>query len=630
MKQLFRVFLLLINTFLLYGTAVSYSDMIKNIQENTIKTPSQSQPRDFKQALNRYINHTISSCLQTSQSPTNEITSHKKELRFLLNNHKKLSVSDLLLHLQTIHQNLMQYQDNNHQIDFYDEQICSALLLWCIDTFITEINEQSLRTLDEINNLILYWQYQQEHPVYYFFHKSPIKWIKGKSQKNEIFLNLRILKNKQRDLYTFLGSLTEHMHNFTQRGLDPKDCYQWIKELCIILDSIGEKKIKSVSDDTSFDNLIAQLQLYNKVAKTLYRNCLLSIRSVQKAPLIMRNWIKYTALCALYSYGLHYYLNNKTIVDITISTKFSHLKANWTELVLKPSKNIWNTIFGYVEPQPIDSTVENLLKDIQSLETDQGVNKDKSAAFKNYLQNDHTDLQNRMQEFLKKLVAEKYITSIQYDEIIAAEAKGNITPFKNVHSYLNKHLIGGLVWNDNMLNWVLIIADLYLYHNASQFVQLIFELIVKYGLPTIKELLKILAEGNAEWASVYKKVNLILNVAVLTPTILIAGTGSIGAYKFYRYATAQNYSPLRIALADINSLLIESDTQLNNCDYGKLLYLVYKLHSKAIRVEDPMIPEFLEDITKLESRRYSAHTKRDFIQNMFNKYTFLGRISAQR
>ena len=102
----------------------------------------------------------------------------------------------------------------------------------------------------------------------------------------------------------------------------------------------------------------------------------------------------------------------------------------------------------------------------------------------------------------------------------------------------------------------------------------------------------------------------------------------IGSAKTYQWAVKKNYSPIRIALADVNSLLIESFAQLDDYDYGKLVYLIYKLRHKAHSLKDPLSHEFLTDVAKLESKQYDPQIKRGIVENMFNKYAFLGRIAA--
>jgi hypothetical protein len=117
---------------------------------------------------------------------------------------------------------------------------------------------------------------------------------------------------------------------------------------------------------------------------------------------------------------------------------------------------------------------------------------------------------------------------------------------------------------------------------------------------------------------------LTLMFTALIPLIVTCATVT----KTYQWATKKNYTPIRLALADVNALLIESTAQLDDHDYGKLVYLICKLRNKAKSLKHALSSEFLADVAKLESKRYSAQTKRAIVENMFNKYVFLGRVTA--
>lgn len=106
------------------------------------------------------------------------------------------------------------------------------------------------------------------------------------------------------------------------------------------------------------------------------------------------------------------------------------------------------------------------------------------------------------------------------------------------------------------------------------------------------------------------------------------GLTSLGLSRLYQWVTMRNYAPIRLALAEVNSLLIESTDHANHHDYGKLVYLVSKLRYTTIALHDSLSDEFLSDVAKLESKQYSATTKCSIIQNMFNKYAFLGRVAV--
>jgi hypothetical protein len=108
-------------------------------------------------------------------------------------------------------------------------------------------------------------------------------------------------------------------------------------------------------------------------------------------------------------------------------------------------------------------------------------------------------------------------------------------------------------------------------------------------------------------------------------TLIPAFGIGLGANKIYNWVIERDYSSIRLALLDINSLFIESDAPLSNHDYGKLIYLLQGLRLQAIRylTETNMRSDFLADLAKLESNNFDVKTKRSIIKNMFMKYPFL-------
>ena len=143
-------------------------------------------------------------------------------------------------------------------------------------------------------------------------------------------------------------------------------------------------------------------------------------------------------------------------------------------------------------------------------------------------------------------------------------------------------------------------------------------------LPLIKEIGLLIVDVGHIVGDFVKNNFWTAKLAAFTPL----AAACIGSAKTYQWAVKKNYSPIRIALADVNSLLIESFAQLDDYDYGKLVYLIYKLRHKAHSLKDPLSHEFLTDVAKLESKQYDPQIKRGIVENMFNKYAFLGRIAA--
>ena len=581
---------------------------------------------DFKHAVARYIRNAD----HKLQRAADENSAYKKELRYLFKNYERFSAATLLYRLRLAHQEML--KDATIEDESYKkyEQISSALLLVCSQIFFSDVRNQILVALHEIDNLIAYWRYQQHHQIRYFFSKSPSKWLFGKSQSKEIAHNMIKLERKQRELYTLLGALTEHVHAFGEIGMTYENCYRWIEQLMRMTSCIkkSKKSSRETSDGSRFDEIATQL--YDKLKRigSFKYDCMRSIWSAHKPNHVVQHWIAYTTALAASAYAAHFYVNNSALVNGTIYSNLTSLHESWTEFAIKPSKDLWQTVFGKVEQQKIDTSAADLVKDIKDLEVNYGINKKTSEDLTNYLKKDRKNTQDAMQKLLDRLLSEKTITQEDYQKMIDGEKVGDITPFQEFFLKMDAYLYKDLINKQDFIQAVKVLAELKIYHYGTSLIDIVFELIVHYGIPVVKELLIVLAKGNQEWASVYKKVNLILNVAVLTPTIIVGLVGCGGLYKTYQWAAKRDYSPIRTALTDINSLLIETVNNLDDHDYGKLVYLVFKLKHRAVSLKDPLSNEFLGDVAKLESKKYSAQTKRAIVENMFNKYAFLGRVAA--
>lgn len=590
---------------------------------------------EFKHAVVRYIKHTDTHCLHPTQRISDEKIAYKKELRYLIKNYESLSITALLSRIRSAHYSMAK-QNTNVESDTYKkyEQISSALLLVCTQVFCNDMCNQILGALHEIDSLIMYWRYQQCHQIRYFFSKSPLKWIMGKKQEREIVHNIIGLERKQKSLYTLLGALTEHAHAFAEVGLHYNECYEWIEQLLEITSCIKSSASSCPQDATQFESIAGLLESKIKRVNKFKNECLSSVAVAQKPGHFVRNWMTYAAVLGGAAYAAHFYINNAVLVNGILSGKIFSLRESWIGFVVKPTEDIWHTIFGKDEPSATkleqETTQKNLtelLSKIDELEVKEGVNKETSDKFKKYLEVDRKNTQEMMQTLLKNRMKEGKLTQSQCDEIIEAEKNGDVTKFQELFHKMDKDLLK-FYWADDIVNAIVVLAELKIYHYGSSMIQVVFELIVDYGMPVVKEVLMVLAKGNKEWESAYKKVNLILNVAVLTPTIIVSLVGFNGLYKTYQWATKRDYSPVRIALADINSLLIEADDRLDDHDYGKLVYLVSKLKHRAAYLKDQLADQFLIDISKLESKKYAVQVKRGIAENMFNKYAFLGRIVA--
>ena len=251
--------------------------VVNQVNKVSKKSIYHKSPLEFRQAVDRYIAATKSFSLSPNKFDKGKLLSYEVELQYLFNSYTRFSTLTLLYRLRSAHQEMVKHAINSNSEKYQRyEQMCSALLLQCAQMLSDNARKQLLDGLQEIDELIIYWRYQKNHPVSYFFGKSPHKWIMGKSQEQEVSSNIKRLERKQAELYTTLGKLTAHAHYFTECAATYTACYGWIEELFTVLACIqtGPEKL---NDKTQFDKIAAQLELKIKNVSNLKYNCLQSI-----------------------------------------------------------------------------------------------------------------------------------------------------------------------------------------------------------------------------------------------------------------------------------------------------------------------------------------------------------------
>jgi hypothetical protein len=598
-------------------STLSYADPVhKNIflaiaqdqVDKIIKKPvSHKSPLEFKQAVTRYIKNTDIHCFQGMQRNSDENVSYKKELQYLFKNYGKFSAITLLSRLRSAHHTMVK-QDTNSDGESYKkyEQICSALLLTCAQVFFNDARSQILNALHEVDNLIVYWRYQQQHQIKYFFNKSPIKWVVGQSQEKEVARNVAQLERKQKELYTMLGTLTGHAHLFTEAGSVYEDCYSWIAQL---LDIVSCPKTSSYdSDGTRFDSIAAQLEAKIKSVGTLNHDCMSSLKSAKKPSHFVRNWMMYTTLMGISGYMVHYHSCNPQMLPAVCEKIKLSIQRIGKDVVIDPMIDLWGVFFETHS----ESALTNVEEKVAKIEKFAGIIEARVAEL---TAEDIKSLKQYSTELLDKVLARMKV--LNKEEIMQDAAVGNLNKLSKlventpVYYYDDKVDLGIaniLLMTDEILNLL----------------QKYPELIDEGILPLLQQIGLLFADVGKIAKDLLKNNFWTIKLAAFTP---LAGACFCIA-RTYLWATTRNYSPIRIALADINSLLIESSTHLDDHDYGKLVYLICKLRHKTTYLKDPLSNDFLIDVSKLESKQYSAPIKRGIVENMFNKYAFLGRIAG--
>jgi len=196
---------------------------------------------------------------------------------------------------------------------------------------------------------------------------------------------------------------------------------------------------------------------------------------------------------------------------------------------------------------------------------------------------------SEMIKFLDLMEKNKIITDVEKKVIIADEAKGNTAEFQK---FMNEKIMSS--------NWYF----------------------AKYGVNALNIFLQLLSFHGG--GHIEKEISGLRNVALLAPAALAGGiVGGLG-YMGYKKFTVKDYSGIRRALVDINSLFVDQTKPLDDEKYGKMLYLVYNLKQRAQK-DVPLIDQadFIEDLNNIESKEFDVAAKRRIVDDMFRKYSFL-------
>lgn len=639
-------------------------------------------PIEFKQAVGRYIKYTDYNYFQNTQRSSDENVSYKKELRYLFKNYGKFSALTLLSRLRSAHRAMIKHDGIAEGESYRYEQLCSALLLTCAQVFFNEMRGQILQALHDIDNLLVYWHYQHNHQVHYFFSKSPIKWIKGKEQDKEIAHNIMKLERKQRELYTLLGSLTEHAHSFTEVKATYENCYEWIEQLCEIAHGV---KIKSqyTTDESRFDEIAAVLELKLKRISKFKSDCLASVAGAKKPSHFVRNWISYSALITATAYMAHYHSKNPEVMRSAFNAVHNEV-GKFLILLLHPLQKIYERgklVFSEEEKKEDPKNDEGSKEDVQPIDREKELIKlanelvavgqkipcDIAAVIARSNSDFRKGILDDIREVVKMLKnpgdgwvfsssytfdekeildslnkIEKIIVPLKVGDVVANKqeledyqaaskiVKSFVAHFKNEASLTieGTYIRGSLRLSEFLLN----VDEGYL-DPLQGYTEVIdgriipiFEFIVSIADNIIAQALDLIKKADDLEIDATQKLK-DLELTLMFTSLIPLGITGFGATKLYQWAKTRDYSSIRIALADVNALLIEAAHHLDDHDYGKLVYLICKLRHKSTYLKDSLSNEFLQDVAKLESKQYSAEIKRGIVENMFNKYAFLGKIA---
>ncbi len=531
------------------------------------------------------------------------------------------------------------------------ESVRCALLLKISATLSNKARKVILDLLYTLDEQFAYWQDQQNHSTRYFFHKSPHKWFIGKEQQDEIRSNIEMLETAQEVHYRFLGALTSHLHTFNINASNNEQ-YQWITNLlAIISELLGQDTMHHEEGTDRFD-VIAECMQQNFGTVFSYKKQVMSNLSEAKKPNhFVRNWMKYAFLMGSALYIRNFWNNNPEVVDAWVGEdargQYKESIQNFLQLnVIDPVKDTWKVIFkkGSNNPTNERSEIQRTMKGQEAFarELKEGMDDDMYEMASNTLElakkMDIESTRRAMQRLLEKEVGENKLSATEMEKMLVAERENG--DFKLFQEHLNKspkYFWSDFVRQDQVANGTLILLQLTMFHCGLEPLQDLVQIIIKQGKSLNAKLTQAIIFVVVTLANINGKLldydilkeqqRVNLNLALLTPAIFAGWCSYKGVSTLYSWMTKRDYAAIRQALAHVYTILIESAHNVDDTDYGKLIYLLHNLKQTAkrhITRKNNMHREFEADILKLESADdFTPAEKRLIIDNMRAHYPFL-------
>jgi hypothetical protein len=305
-KPLHRVFLCAVLLFVV-AIKAEVSDVIANvtqvIQPNKHYDIGQAPVESgvyFQASVYGYNGRIKRDTVTELKNDANRGNALAKELLYLFDQlpttHTIKSATMMTMRAITAHkQMLKEYVNQKDIIDRNDRVYVAILLQGCV-VLTNNARSQLLGILDEINNSLAYWREQKNHPTRYFLHKSPIKWVVGKSQNEEIKNNIKKLERLDHNICDILGRMTKHLYNFNPAS-SVDGVYAWIDQLFDMVACIGVYKGKSEFDGR-FDEVAEKLRFKLNRVGDLKNKVLGKIAFAKKPSQFVRNWLASTLAIA--------------------------------------------------------------------------------------------------------------------------------------------------------------------------------------------------------------------------------------------------------------------------------------------------------------------------------------------
>jgi len=436
----------------------------------------------------------------------------------------------------------------------------SYMLVRCAKVLYDNARQQILLALQEIENCRLYWQYQKDHEWQYFFSKSPVKWVTGSKQIEEIEDNLELLESKQGELYVLLGLLAEagnvYEQNYKNLFLkNVEEGLRWVDKLLDLLSSIKIRWDQSLQENLAFVLKAIRLKLQLQRVSYFKDDILLEIKSAAIPTGIEQNWLKYGALMLGAGVGYNYG-------------------------AIEQLKNSLNSITGQAGEYIVEP-VQKIMKDVFAPEQ----KKDKELFVS---EGDLLQAEQSIKDFIAR-VSKKDLENV----IDVSTGKVDRAKFQKLSDQLMAQRLGK-------------------FGKGVESSALYYKL---WFLQSANHMQDFLDNIQKQYAGVGK-------IAFLTPTVF-AGWLGYSAYQklFEKNYEPLRRALLDINSLFVDQSKPLDDERYGKMVY--LLYNLKKQAQKDITQKNNLQKDFLKDLENIESKEFDIAAKRRIIEDMFRKYTFL-------
>ncbi|HEB41620.1 MAG TPA: hypothetical protein ENI08_01200, partial [Candidatus Dependentiae bacterium] len=508
------------------------------------------------------------------------------------------------------------------------KEIECALLVQASVVLGNYTNEMLLDLLAIIDSHLSYWQKMHDYPHYYFFHKSPLKWVIGKNQQQEINENIQVLYAIQQKYLKILGALTKHAQQFNDKATIDEH-YTWIGQFITIVHVLYMRQF----DGDIIDHEHAMHTMKQTLKNALiYRNyALFHISKVKPHHHFEHNWLKYSML--LIGVGIAY--KNRRFIDSWLGKEAQNqykksVYRAWHEYFINPLQGAYDAIMISKEQKKL-----NIADGIQEQEVLIEQNKKLLAEQKDQVKKDIEDMKRGriiVAESIKKDLQQGQeagrLTSEQSEKIWCAAQKDDIGPFQQYANNLPKIGISLSGIESARIQALLDYAQFIIFNDRQKVLTSVRNLLnhAEGLILNADEALIVFRKALLHvWDNELKKNQMTLRFTALIPAMVTGWSLYKLTSKFYTWVTRRNYSLLRNIMAQVNAMLIEFRGDMNNECYGNLVYLLHKLKRTALnQISQKNIKrEFLRDIEMLSWYDYTIEEKRLLIDNMRWKYDFL-------